>query len=220
MRQMPAVNLAHLAARAFPGMLALQAARAAWHSNASLRSTCTPLTAPRMRAVFHAGPSQNMNWFTTAGAGGRRVGGTRPGGDQMNGNAVMYDAGKILTLGGAAAYELSDGKAVASVITLSGKTASAVATGSMAFVRAFCTSVAMPDGKVLTIGGQPYPVPFSDTDAVLPAGALRSSTCSRDDEQLLVCCKCAAKASWAYATEPQAWHQQPCVALLKEPIHA
>jgi hypothetical protein len=126
-----------------------------------------------------------MNWFATDGVGGQRDAGTRPGGDQMNGNAVMYAAGKILAVGGASHYELTPAKSVASIITLgAGSTASAVATGSMAFARAFASSVVLPDGKVVTIGGMPYPVPFKDTDAVLPAGAFPHALCDGDFDVL------------------------------------
>ena len=53
-------------------------------------------------AVFHAGPSVQMNWFNVDGTGSQTAAGTRAGGsDQMNGDAVMYDSGKILTVGGA-----------------------------------------------------------------------------------------------------------------------
>jgi hypothetical protein len=124
---------------------------------------CDPTILPA--AVFHAGPSRNMNWFTTAGDGGRRAGGTRPGGDQMNG------AGKILCLGGGPAYEGEPATNAASVVTLDGNTASARAIGGMAFARAFAMSVVLPDGKVVTIGGMPMPRPFFDTDAVLEPGA-------------------------------------------------
>ena len=56
--------------------------------------------------VLQAGPSKAMNWFNTMGAGST-VAGWRRGrdNDAMNGNAVMYDAGKILTIGGSASYE-------------------------------------------------------------------------------------------------------------------
>lgn len=74
---------------------------ASWHTTKG----CDTATASQHRlllcAVFHAGPSTGMNWFTVGGQGGRRSGGSRPGGDMMNGNAVMYDSGKILTCGGA-----------------------------------------------------------------------------------------------------------------------
>ena len=39
----------------------------------------------------------------------------------------------------------------------------------MNFARAFHTSVVLPDGTVLIMGGQPFPVPFSDYAGVLAA---------------------------------------------------
>ena len=123
-------------------------------------------------AVFHAGPSTQMNWFTTTGTGGSRRAGTRPGGDQVNGNAVMYHTGKILANGGGPAYEGQPATNAASIITITQDfTASARAVAPMNFARSFCVSVALPDGKVVVIGGMPFPVPFDDTNAVLPAGA-------------------------------------------------
>jgi galactose oxidase len=129
-----------------------------------------------LHAVFHAGPSEQMNWFTTAGAGSETPAGTRPGGDAMNGNAVMYDAGKILTLGGSPAYG-SQGTgglpaiAATAVITLTGMTATVRSVADMNIARAYCNSVVLPDGKVFTVGGMPLPVTFSDSDAVLTPGA-------------------------------------------------
>src|SRR5260370_4548520 len=56
--------------------------------------------------VFQAGPSKQMNWITTTGSGTITGAGDRgSSADAMNGNAVMYDIGKILTVGGAPAYE-------------------------------------------------------------------------------------------------------------------
>ena len=46
-----------------------------------------------------------MNWFSTTGNGSITAAGPRRTHDAMNGNAVMYDAGRILTVGGAPAYE-------------------------------------------------------------------------------------------------------------------
>jgi galactose oxidase len=59
-----------------------------------------------MHAVFHAGPSTQMNWYTTSGDGGFMPAGTR-GDTAMNGGAVMYEAGKILVVGGGPAFGLS-----------------------------------------------------------------------------------------------------------------
>ena len=56
--------------------------------------------------VFHAGPGVNMHWIGTQGDGSVSVIGPR-GDDEfsVNGNAVMYDIGKILKTGGGPAYE-------------------------------------------------------------------------------------------------------------------
>ena len=60
--------------------------------------------------VFHAGPSRQMNWITTTGNGSITSAGLRSDSpDAMNGDAVMYDVGKILTVGGATAYENNPG---------------------------------------------------------------------------------------------------------------
>jgi hypothetical protein len=45
-----------------------------------------------------------MHWFDTAGEGSALIAGTRPGGNSANGNAVMFDAGKILTCGGSESF--------------------------------------------------------------------------------------------------------------------
>lgn len=55
-------------------------------------------------AVFHAGPSTAMHWFSTQGEGSALKAGTRPGNDSANGSAVMFDNGKILTCGGAESF--------------------------------------------------------------------------------------------------------------------
>ena len=111
-----------------------------------------------------------MHWFVTMGDGDFRGAGTRPGGDAMNGNAVMFDAGKILTVGGGPAYEAMPASADAAVIDITGATVAARAIGPMAYARAFAMAPVLPDGKVLVVGGQPLPVPFTDTDAVLVPG--------------------------------------------------
>lgn len=70
-------------------------------------------------SVFQAGPSRAMNWFNTHGAGDTFSAGPRAlDNDAMNGNAVMYDQGKILILGGAATYKLSHATNAAHLITL------------------------------------------------------------------------------------------------------
>jgi galactose oxidase len=84
----------------------------------------------------------------------------------MNGNAVMYDVGKILTVGGAPAYQNANATSNAHVIDITnGVTVRKVA--SMSYARASHNSVVLPDGKVLVVGGESYPVPFSDDTSVL-----------------------------------------------------
>lgn len=56
--------------------------------------------------VLHLGPSRQINWISTSGNGSITAAGIRADSpDAMNGNAVAYDIGKLLTLGGATAYE-------------------------------------------------------------------------------------------------------------------
>lgn len=66
-------------------------------------------------AVFHAGPASGMNWLTgLGGAGVVTPAGTR-GPTMMNGNAVMFEEGKILTVGGAPSYSLVRAQAQSSM---------------------------------------------------------------------------------------------------------
>ena len=127
--------------------------------------------------AFHAGPSKKMNWITTAGAGSITGAGDRSDSpDAMNGNAVMFDVGKILTVGGATAYQDSppvvnvQATGRAYVIDITGGPADSVVVSrvsDMAYARSFCNSVVLPDGKVLVLGGQQHPQGFTDTGAVL-----------------------------------------------------
>ncbi|MEV0181653.1 discoidin domain-containing protein [Streptomyces sp. NPDC050625] len=119
--------------------------------------------------VLQVGPSKRMNWITTTGAGTITPAGTRAGSqDAMNGNAVAYDIDKLLTLGGATAYEKAMATNRAYTVDASGGGQPVTTrTGDMRFARAFSNSVVMPDGKVAVFGGQAYPVPFSDAASVM-----------------------------------------------------
>lgn len=116
--------------------------------------------------VFHAGPTAAMHWITTAGNGSVTAAGNR--GDDvysMNGNAVMYDIGKILKTGGAPAYEEAYANASAFVIDLNANATRRVA--SMNYARAMHNSVVLPNGQVIISGGQTYVKIFSDERSVL-----------------------------------------------------
>jgi galactose oxidase len=110
-----------------------------------------------------------MHWITSSGAGTITSAGTRgDSADAMNGNAVMYDIGKILTLGGAPGYEASQATRRAYTIDISGGISQPVVTkrvGDLNYARAFVNSVVLPDGKVLAFGGQQFAQPFTDTGA-------------------------------------------------------
>lgn len=118
--------------------------------------------------VFHAGPSKQMNWVSTNGSGSIQFAGFRGDDDHsMTGNAVLYDIGKILKVGGAPNYINNPATTRAYVIDLNnGVTTSRVA--SMAYARSFANSVVLPNGEVLVFGGQSYALSFQDVQSVLP----------------------------------------------------
>jgi galactose oxidase len=136
--------------------------------------------------VFQAGPSKQMNWITTTGGGTITGAGNRgSSADAMNGNAVMYAVGKILTVGGAIAYQdagsVVDVQATsrAYVINIRGGTTRPVIvrrTSDMGYARAFSNSVVLPNGEVLVVGGQQHPQPFTDTGAALSPELWNPST--------------------------------------------
>ncbi len=119
--------------------------------------------------IFHAGPHNHMNWYDT-GNGGSVISAGNRGNDaySMNGNATMYDIGQILKVGGAPAYEKRTATSGAYVIDLNNGVAVSK-VGSMAFRRAFGSSVVLPNGQVVVVGGQSYAVAFTDRQPVLAA---------------------------------------------------
>jgi len=123
--------------------------------------------------IFQAGPSNAMHWYGVAGQGSVRDAGNR-GDDNhaMCGMAAMFDAveGKIFTAGGAPNYEKIDATNHANLIQIGTPNSRARVTKlpNMSYARSFGNAVVLPDGKVLVVGGQAYPVPFKDDTAALP----------------------------------------------------
>jgi galactose oxidase len=122
--------------------------------------------------VLQAGPSKQMNWYNTAGAGGQAPAGTRAAdGHAMCGNAVMYDAsaGKILTVGGSPNYQASGATANANLLTVGNPDVPVTATGinNMYSPRIFHNSVVLPNGQVFITGGQTIGSPFYDSNSIL-----------------------------------------------------
>jgi galactose oxidase len=118
--------------------------------------------------VFQAGPSAQMHWITTTGAGTITAAGARgTSGDEMNGNAILYDINKIFTVGGSPSYQDSNATNVANIVNIGGSTPTVTPTASMTYSRAFANSVVLPTGQIFTVGGQTYAVPFSDATSDL-----------------------------------------------------
>ena len=123
-------------------------------------------TAPNGQ-VLHAGPSANMNWISTQGVGQIVSAGTR--GDDVysqSGNAVMYDIGKILKMGGSTAYDNRAASAASYVIDVNAGV-SVRKVASMAYPRIFGNAVVLPNGQVVVLGGQTIGKTFSDDNSVL-----------------------------------------------------
>jgi galactose oxidase len=133
------------------------------------------LFAYKANSVFQAGPSKNMNWYNVSSSSGSytSAGARAADGDAMCGNAVMFDAvsGSILSAGGSPSYQDSNATPNAHLIKLGNVGAAATVTKlpSMAYARAFANAVVLPDGTVLVVGGQSYPIPFTDTTPAFPA---------------------------------------------------
>ncbi len=117
--------------------------------------------------VFHAGPSAEMHWIDATESGSIRSAGSRSDDAySINGNAVLYGVGQILKVGGAPAYSDVNASAAAYRININGGV-SVTKLAPMAFPRAFSNAVVLPNGQVVVVGGQTYPVPFTDSTAVL-----------------------------------------------------
>ncbi len=128
-------------------------------------------TAPNGQ-VFQAGPSKMMNWIDVLNQGAVVSEKLRADdNDAMNGNAVMYDIGKILTLGGARNYNSGLASKRAYVIDINGGIGNVTVerVADMSHERAFHNSVVLPSGEVVVIGGHQDIIVFSDQTSVFTA---------------------------------------------------
>ncbi|MEA2699034.1 MAG: large repetitive protein, partial [Myxococcales bacterium] len=117
--------------------------------------------------VLHPGPGVDMHWIDTTGDGLVTAIGPR-GDDQfsINGAAVMYDAGKLLKIGGASGYEHTPANTNAYLIDV-GAGVSVRKIAPLAYQRAFANAVALPNGQVAVIGGMTVANSFTDNNGVL-----------------------------------------------------
>jgi hypothetical protein len=122
---------------------------------------------PSNGLIFYAGERIQSRWFNVDGTGAGGVRGSWTAGpthtygsNRDYGSAVMYDAGKILVVGGGGytGWQSPDPKAnlptaTAEVIDLNQGTPSWQSTGSMANRRRHLNATILPDGQVLATGG-------------------------------------------------------------------
>ena len=121
--------------------------------------------------VFHAGPSTEMHWFDTSGDGSHTRAGTR-GDDESarSGTTVMYDAGKLLKVGGSTSYSSGDPASGSTyIIDINRDTPRVEKVDSLRLPRTMHNSVVLPNGEVLVIGGIRRAETFEDDDSRLVA---------------------------------------------------
>ncbi len=127
--------------------------------------------------VFHGGPTQTWHIFDPRNSGsvqslGQPVG-TRT---RMWGNAVTYDKGKVLLVGGSDRTQNPPTTSAVYRVDLNGPTPVITAAAPMASARAFHNSVTLPTGDVLVIGGNNTGAQFDDAGSVLTAEAWNPTT--------------------------------------------
>ncbi|HEX2327121.1 MAG TPA: carboxypeptidase regulatory-like domain-containing protein [Candidatus Angelobacter sp.] len=112
--------------------------------------------------VFFA--SHTSRYLSTSGTGAwSTVGSTVFGAVRSYGPGIMYDAGKVLLVGGA-----DPPTATAETIDLNAATPAWKSTGSMHFPRRQHNAVILPDGKVFIVGGSSAGGFDTSTSPVLP----------------------------------------------------
>jgi hypothetical protein len=99
--------------------------------------------------VYVAGTSQATHYLDTAGTGRWTGGPRRLDPSRTAGACVLYDAFKLLMVGGGRSPPLQ----ACERIDLAAGTPRWTRTGAMAFARRHCNGVLLPDGTVLAVGG-------------------------------------------------------------------
>jgi YVTN family beta-propeller protein len=120
--------------------------------------------------ILHGGPTQTWHLFDPRNGGGVQSLG-QPAGTRtrMWGNAVTYDVGKVLIVGGTDRTVNPPTTNVAYKIDLNGPSPVIQSASPMAFTRAFHNTVTLPTGELIVIGGNTSGTQFTDANAVLPA---------------------------------------------------
>ena len=123
-------------------------------------------TAPNGK-VLHAGPSSTMHWIDPTGTGSWTNAGQRGNdGYSISGTTVMYDVGKILKAGGAGTFEeQTNANNRTYVIDVNGTNPQVNQSGNLNYTRNYHSSVVLPNGEVMVIGGIPLSNVFSDANS-------------------------------------------------------
>ncbi len=128
--------------------------------------------------VFQGGPTQTWHVFDPIGGAPNVVLG-QPIGDlaRMYGNAVSYDEGKVILIGGGDRRSTTP-TSVNNVllIDLTGPAPSLTQGAPMNYPRALSNTVTLPNGEILVVGGNTVAKIFSDEGSVLPAEIYSPST--------------------------------------------
>ena len=98
--------------------------------------------------LFAAGPSKQAQWLDVTGAGSWTPGPLMNYGSRSYGSAVMYEAGKILFVGGN-----SSPTSTAEIIDLNQPNPQWSYTGSLSYARWNLNATVLPTGEVLVTGG-------------------------------------------------------------------
>jgi galactose oxidase-like protein/invasin-like protein/Big-like domain-containing protein len=98
--------------------------------------------------IFNAGPSAGSRWLDFSGAGSWTTGPTMNYGSRTYGSAVMYEAGKIMFVGGN-----SSPTNTAELIDLNQPNPQWTYTGSLTYARWNLNATVLPTGDVLVTGG-------------------------------------------------------------------
>ncbi len=121
--------------------------------------------------LFHAGPTDRMNWLDPTGAGSLTYANVNVSGTQFpkEGAWTMYDEGRVLVSGGFTAPAGGVASNAAYTVDLRGPAPVVASTGPMANARTFANAVMLPNGEVMVVGGNTSTTAFSDSGSVFPA---------------------------------------------------
>jgi galactose oxidase len=119
--------------------------------------------------LFVPGPTPNMQWYDVSANGVIQAAGQLGTEFKGNGTFTMYDVGKLLVAGGNPIHGSAQSPSIAKAYTIdiNNNRVQAKQVPSMKYPRAYASSVIMPDGKVMIVGGIDNGLPFSDTGAIL-----------------------------------------------------